>query len=64
MQMKKRTIIVGVDNRAKDMFNTYNINLIERNNIGKLFEFINSEIVTEVAINENRIKKFLNQFNI
>lgn len=62
MQMKKRAIIVGVDNRAMDMCNTYHINLIKRDNIEKLFEFINSEIITDVAIDESKIQRFLNQF--
>lgn len=63
MQCGKRSIIIGVDNRARDMNETYHLNYIERKDIATGLEnYINSSIITDVKINENNIRKFLNQF--
>ena len=60
MQHKVRSIILIVDNRAKDMAKTYGINAIERDsNISK---HINSEFETKVQINEQAIKLWKSQF--
>lgn len=62
MQHKVRSIILIVDNRARDMQNTYNINAIERDTINRLEEMINSEFATEVKIDEEKINRWKNQF--
>lgn len=62
MQRKRRSIIIGVDNRARDMNETYNLNLIERSDISKLEERINGEITTRINVDYDAIKKFLIQF--
>ncbi len=62
MQKGKRSIIIGVDNRAKDMYGTFGINLINRNEINQLEKIINNTLITNVHINEDAIKEFISQF--
>lgn len=62
MQHKVRSIILVVDNRARDMQQSYNINAIERDEIDKLEAMINSEFVTNVKIDEAKIKEWKSQF--
>jgi polysaccharide pyruvyl transferase WcaK-like protein len=62
MQHKKRTIIIGIDNRAREINQTYNINLVERSNLFNLESFINSEFNTKINLNIQAINDFLNQF--
>lgn len=62
MQKKKRAIIIGVDNRARDMHITCNLNYIERNRIDFLDNMINSEFETKININFPNIELFLKQF--
>lgn len=62
MQNRKRSIILIVDNRARDMKKTYNIVAIERNNIKQLEEMINSKIDTNINVNEKLILKWKKQF--
>ena len=62
MQKMKRTIIVGVDNRAYAMHLTYNFNYINRNSIENLENMINSSLDTVINIDERKINSFLNQF--
>lgn len=62
MQHKKRTIVIAVDNRVRDLKKSYHINSIERNEIEKLSELINSEFKTDVKINTKNIHKWMAQF--
>ncbi|MEW9501064.1 polysaccharide pyruvyl transferase family protein [Jeotgalibacillus marinus] len=62
MRHKKRTIIIGIDERARGMSETYNINQVDRNELSDLEKTINSTIVTDVNINFDRINTWLNQF--
>ena len=62
MQNFCRTIIIIVDNRARDMKKNYNLNVIERINIDKLEQMINSDFKTNIFINENNIMTWKNQF--
>lgn len=57
-----RSIILAIDNRTRDMKNSYKLNSIERTNIDKLEELINSEFETKIEINEENINKWKNQF--
>ena len=59
----KRTIIIIVDNRARDMKLTYNLPTIERDDVeSDLSKIINSDIITSININTKNIKKWKNQF--
>ena len=63
MQNFCRTIIISIDNRAKDMDITYNLKCIDRNKIKKeLCERINSEIITDIHLDEERIMSWKKQF--
>lgn len=63
MQNFCRSIILIVDNRARDIKKTYNIVAIERDEIDNSLEkLINSKIVTQVNINEKAIEDWKKQF--
>lgn len=62
LQNKKRTIILSVDNRTRDIKKNYNLPCIERDNIDKLDEMINSTFSTNININEENINKWKSQF--
>lgn len=63
MQMKKRAIIIEVDNRAVDMKKNVNLNTISRKNISHLDKMINSELHTQLGIKSENIQKWKEQFN-
>ncbi|MNW13880.1 hypothetical protein D3C71_2119420 [compost metagenome] len=62
MRHKKRSIIIAIDERARGMGDSYNLNLIDRNKISNLENMINSEIVTDVRVNFDMVKMWLKQF--
>ena len=63
MQMLKRSIIIGVDNRARDMAANYGLHLIERETIEDLEAKINGTFSTKMKIKEENIRTFLAQFS-
>lgn len=62
MQKMRRSIIIGVDNRALEKQRDFNINVIDRNEIEKLEDYINSEIVTEINLDFKAIESWKSQF--
>lgn len=62
MRHKKRSIIIGIDERAHGMNETYNLNIIDRKDFGNLEKIINSEFVTDVLVDFNSVNKWLDQF--
>lgn len=62
MQNNVRALILIVDNRARDMQQSYNINAIERDDIDQLESKINSEFATDVRIDTNKINEWKSQF--
>lgn len=62
MQHKVRSVILIVDNRARDMQKTYNINAIERDDVSNLSPMINSDFSTNIKIDESKIERWKNQF--
>jgi len=65
MQNFVRTIIIVIDNRARDMKSRYNLNTIERNDIltsNCLEDMINSEFETKIDLDEENIDFWKNQF--
>ena len=62
MQKKKRAIIIGVDNRARDINEDCNLNYLERSSICNLPKLINSKIETTVRIKKQEIQQFISQF--
>ena len=62
MQHHCRSIIIGVDNRALDIKQKYNINCFYRNDIETIEKFINSTFETNVCIDEEAILDWKKQF--
>lgn len=64
MQNYVRSIIIIVDNRARDMKETYNLPAVERKDIKeKLQEMITTDYETKINIEKNKIIEWKNQFN-
>lgn len=62
MQNYIRTIIVIIDNRAREMKEHYNLPTIEREALDSLNNMINSSWNTDININENAIIRWKDQF--
>ena len=62
LRHKVRSIIIAIDNRARDMSKTYSLNTIDRNNIDELSKMINSDFKTNIKINTKEIEKWKSQF--
>ena len=63
MKKTRRSIIIGVDNRAIEMKKDFSLNVIERENIRDLDEFLNSNFETKVNLDFKLIQQWKNQFN-
>lgn len=62
LQLKRRAIIIGIDNRANEMKKDFNLPVLPQENINELSNMINSDIVTKVTIPIENINKWKSQF--
>ncbi|WP_423188943.1 polysaccharide pyruvyl transferase family protein [Alkalibacterium sp. f15] len=62
LQKKKRTIIIGIDNRAIEKQKDFNLTCIKRNEIEMLDHKINSVFTTDINIPIDNINKWKKQF--
>ncbi|WP_026572830.1 polysaccharide pyruvyl transferase family protein [Bacillus sp. UNC438CL73TsuS30] len=62
MQKKRRSIIIGIDNRALEKQKDFNINVINREEIIKLETYLNSEIFTNINLDIKAIEAWKRQF--
>ena len=62
MQHKKRTIILAIDNRVRDMKKVYDLHVIERKEIEKLDDMIESTLPTDIRLKQENIDLWLSQF--
>lgn len=62
LRHKKRSIIIAIDERARGMNETYNLNIIDREDMDHLEKLINSEIITKVNVNFENVDKWISQF--
>ncbi len=62
LQHGRRTLIVSIDNRAREMAHDYGLPILEREDIALLTDAVNSERETKIRINGEGIKTFLEQF--
>lgn len=62
MQKKRRSIIIGVDNRAIEKKKDFNLNVIERINLKNLDDYINSEFKTDIKLDFEVIDNWKKQF--
>lgn len=64
IQKGRRTLILGIDNRAKELHKDFNIPVLDDSQIDELEAIILSEYRTEIHLPVENIKKFLKQFNV
>lgn len=62
MQKGRRSIIIGIDNRAIEKRKDFNLNVINRDDINSLESYINGKIITELTIDFDVINKWKEQF--
>lgn len=62
MQHKKRTIILAIDNRVRDLNAAYNLHVLERKDIDVLPSLINESFSTDVKLKQDNIKTWFAQF--
>jgi hypothetical protein len=62
LQKKVRTIIISIDNRAKEKNKSFNIPIVERLDIDNLEEVINSPFETSINIPIEKINRWRSQF--
>lgn len=62
MRHKKRAIIIAIDERAREINKKNNLNCIEKDNIQKLEEIINSEFETRITMPLDDIRRWKEQF--
>lgn len=62
MQHGVRSVILGVDNRARDMHVTHNLNVLERDLLFKLEEKLSSDFATKVTVDHELIEMWKAQF--
>lgn len=63
LQLKKRTIIISIDNRARNMGRDYNLFCVERDEIDNLNTIIDEEFTTDIKLDFEKIEKWRSQFN-
>lgn len=64
LQHKRRTLIIGIDNRAIELNKDFNLPVLQQKNICDLDDLINANRSTDIHLPVQNIKKFLLQFNI
>lgn len=62
MQFKRRTIILGIDNRAFEKAKDFNIKVCPRQELDQLKDLINSTFKTEINLPSNNIARWKSQF--
>lgn len=62
LQKKRRSIIVSIDNRAKEMGADFDLPIIERNEIDNLENVINNKLEININLNYDAINKWKEQF--
>src|SRR5699024_8485950 len=62
LQHQKRTIIIGIDNRALEKKKDFNIDVVDREDMDLLENVIYDNFKTEIVIPEENIKEWKKQF--
>lgn len=62
LNYKKRTLIIGVDNRAKEINRDTNLPFIDRNSIESLDSWVKGNAKTEIILPYDNIKEWKSQF--
>lgn len=64
LQLKKRCVIVAVDNRALEISRDTNLNVIARENVNSVVEFIDHDYTTRINLPLQNIQNWKAQFQI
>lgn len=62
MQHACRSVVIAIDNRVRDMRESYGINSIEREDIDGLSEMLDGNIETHIGIDADAISRWKSQF--
>lgn len=62
LQKSRRTIILGIDNRAEEKSKDFNLKVLSRININQLENILKNNFSTEIKIKENNINRWKAQF--
>lgn len=62
LQKSRRTIILGIDNRAEEKKKDFNLKVLSRDDINKLEGVLINDFITEINIKEENINIWKNQF--
>lgn len=62
LQLKRRSTIISIDNRAIEMGSDFNLNVFPRNEIKQISEYLSQRIVTDIKLPQKEIFEFSNQF--
>lgn len=62
LQKGVRTLIIGVDNRAKEKAKDFNLNVIAREEEDNISQIVNNEIITDINIPIDEINRWKSQF--
>ncbi|MDP3587814.1 MAG: polysaccharide pyruvyl transferase family protein [Sulfuricurvum sp.] len=63
LQKSRRTIILGIDNRAEEKSKDFNLKVLARKDIDKLEEMLKDDFLIEININEENINQWKKQFS-
>lgn len=63
MRHKKRAIIIAIDERAREINKSNNLNCIEKDDIENLASMIDSEFATEIHMPFDKINAWKSQFD-
>ncbi len=64
MRHKRRAIIIAIDERARAINESNNLNCIEKSDVSKLEEYLKSDIETNVRMPFDEIERWKNQFGL
>ena len=62
LSFKRKSLIVGIDNRSKEISKDINLPMIDRTEIRNLNEIIPKNLETNIKLNYLGIEKWKNQF--
>lgn len=63
LQNQRRSIIIGVDNRAIEKAKDFNLTVLLRQDIAQLATLLNNELTTDLSLNWDNIALWKSQFN-
>ena len=63
LQKLRRTIILGIDNRAEEKAKDFNLNVLSRDQIEKLEQILMNDFRTDIKLNEKNILLWKKQFS-